>query len=63
MIFSKSHWQRLNKQLQNVKIKMKNKKILFNKKAMQWLRMLPNSKLKFIFYIDERVKKAQTAEI
>lgn len=34
ILFSKSHCLQLNKQLQKAKIKIENKKFLFNKKAM-----------------------------
>lgn len=37
--FSKSHRQRLSKQLQEAKIKVGNEKILFNKGATRWLRL------------------------
>ena len=35
VLFSKSHWQRLNKQLRKAKIKIKSEKILFNKEITQ----------------------------
>lgn len=57
MLFSKSHHQQLTKQLQEAKIKVGNKKILFNKKTTQWLGVWLNSQLKFTFYINKRLKK------
>lgn len=37
VLFSKSHRQRLNKQLRETKIKVGNEKISFNKEATRWL--------------------------
>lgn len=38
VLFSKSHRQRLNKQLREAKIKVGDEKISFNKEATQWFR-------------------------
>lgn len=62
-LFSKSHRQRLNKQLQEAKIKIGNEKIPFNKGATLWLGVWLDSQLKFTSHINERVKRARTAEI
>ncbi len=59
VLFSKSHRQRLNKQLREAKIKVGNDEISFNKKATQWL----DSHLNFMLHINEKVRMAQTAEI
>ncbi len=61
--FSKSHRQRLNKQLREAKIKVGDKNISFNKEATQWLGVWLDSQLKFTSHINERVKRARTAEI
>ena len=37
VLFSKLHWQRLNKQLQKATVKVGDKKVSFNKKATYWL--------------------------
>ena len=63
VLFSKSHRQRLNKQLRQAKIKVGNKKISFNKEATRWLGVWLDSQLKFTSHINERVKRARTAEI
>ena len=63
VLFSKSHRQRLNKQLREAKIKVGDKSISFNKEAMRWLGVWLDSQLKFISHINERVKRAGIAEI
>lgn len=63
ILFSKLYWQRLNKQLQEAKIKVCKEKIPFNKEATQWLGLWLDSQLKFTSQINERVRKAQTSEI
>ena len=63
VLFSKSHCQRLNKQLRKTKIKIGNEKIMFNKGATRWLGIWLDSQLKFTSHINERVKRARTAEI
>lgn len=62
VFFPKSHQQRLNKQLQEVKINVNKKKILFNKKAMQYLGVWLDSHLNFILLDNEKLKRAQTAK-
>lgn len=37
VLFFKSYWQRLGKQLQETKIEVGSEKIAFNKEATQWL--------------------------
>ena len=63
VFFSKYHRQRLNKQLREAKIKVDAEKISFNKEATRWLGVWPNSQLKFTSHINERVRRARTAEI
>ncbi len=63
VLFSKSHRQRLNKQLREAKIKVGNEKISFNKEATRRLGVWLDSQLKFTSHINERVKRARTAEI
>lgn len=61
--FSKSNRQRLNKQLQETKLKAGNEEISFNKKATRWLGVWLDSQLKFTSHINERVRRARAAEI
>ena len=63
MLFSKSQRQQLSKQLQRTKIKVGNEKIRFNKEATRWLGVWLDSQLKFTSHINERVRRARTAEI
>ena len=63
VLFSKSHRQRLNKQLQEAKIKVDTEIISFNKEATRWLGVWLDSQLKFTSHINERVRRARTAEI
>ena len=63
MLFSKSHRQRLNRQLREAKIKIRDEKVSFNKEATQWLGVWLDSQLKFTSHINERVRRARTAEI
>lgn len=62
-LFSKSRRQRLNKQPQETKIKVGNEKIRFNKKATRWLGVWLDIQLKFTSHINERVRRARTAEV
>ena len=63
MLLSQSHRQRLNKQIADVIIKIGAKNIKFNKEAARWLGIWPDSQLKFTLHINEKVRKARTAEI
>ena len=63
MLFSKSQRQRLSKQFQGTKIKVGNEKIRFNKEATRWLGVWLDSQLKFTSHINERVRRARTAEV
>ena len=63
VLFSKSHCQRLSEQPRDTKIKVSNKKLMFNKKAIKWLRVWLDSQLKFTLHINERVRRARTAKI
>ena len=63
VLFSKSHRQRLNKQLRESKIKVEDKKISFNKEVTRWLGVWLDSQLRLTSHINERVKRARTAEI
>ena len=63
VLFSRSHRQRLNKQLREAKIKVGTEKISFNKEATRWLGIWLDSQLKFTSHINERVRRARTAEI
>ena len=53
VLFSKSHRQRLNKQLREAKIKVGIEKISFNKEATRWLGVWLDSQLKFTSHINE----------
>lgn len=63
ILFLKSYQQQLNKQLWETEIKVGNKKISFNKEATQQLEIWLDSQLKFIFHINKKVKRVQTAKI
>ena len=63
ILFSKSRRQRLNKQLQETKIKVGKEKIRFNKEATRWLDVWLDSQLKFTSHINERVRRARIAEV
>ena len=63
VLFSKSRRQRLNKQLRKAKIQVRSEKISFNKEATRWLGVWLDSELKFTSYINERVRRARTAEV
>lgn len=63
MLFSKSHWQRLSKQLREAKIKVDNKNILFNKQATRWLEVWLDIQLKFTSHVNKRIRRAQNPEI
>ena len=57
VLFSKSHRQRLNKQLREAKVKVGDEKVSFNKEATRWLGVWLDSQLKFTSHINERVKR------
>ena len=63
VLFPKSHRQRLNKQLWEAKIKVGTENIPFNKEATRWLGVWLDSQLNFTSHINERVRRARTAEI
>ena len=63
MLFSKSHRQRLIKQIQETKIKIGNEKIGFSKEATRWLGVRLDSQLKFTSHINERLRRARIAEV
>ena len=63
VLFSKSHRQRLNKQIAEVDLKIGTEKIKFNKEATRWLGIWLDSQLKFNAHINEKLQKARTAEI
>lgn len=63
LLFSKSYWQWLNKQLQDVKIQVDIKSIPLNKEATWWLGVWLDNQFKFISYINEKVKRARNIEI
>ena len=63
ILLSKSHRQPLKKQLRETKIKVAGEKISFNMKATRWLGVWLDSQLKFTSHINERVRRARTAEI
>ena len=63
VLFSKSHRQRLNKQIAAVNIKIGTEKIKFNKEATRWLGIWLDSQLKFTAHINEKLLRARTAEI
>ena len=53
----------INKQLREAKIKVGTDSISFNKEATRWLGVWLDSQLKFTSHINERVRRARTAEI
>lgn len=63
VLFSRSHRQRLSKQLRETKIKVGDEQIMFNKDATRWLGIWLDSQLKFNSRINERVRRARTAEL
>ncbi len=63
VLFSKSHRKRLSKQLQVTKIRVGNKKTIFNKVATRWLGVWLDSQLKFTLHINERLRRARPAKI
>ena len=62
-IFSKSHRQRLNKQIAKTDIRIGAESIKFNKKATRWLGIWLDSHLKFTAHVNQKIKAAQVAEI
>ena len=63
VLFSKSHCQRLSRQLRKVDIKVGNKKIKFNKEATRWLGVWLDGQLKFSVHINKRIRRACIAKI
>ncbi len=63
VLFSKSHRQRINKQIAVVNIEIGTEKIKFNKEATRWLGIWLDSQLKFTAHINEKLLRARTAEI
>lgn len=63
VLFSKSHRQRINRQLREVRIKVGDEKIMFTKEATRWLGVWLDSQLKSAPHINERVRRARIAEI
>ena len=63
VLFSKAHRQRLNKQIAAAQINIGVEKIKFDKEATRWLGIWLDSQLKFTAHINEKVQRAQTAEI
>lgn len=63
VLFSRSHRQRLNRQLRDIEIKVGNEKMKFNKEATRWLGVWLDSQLEFSLHINERIRRARTAEI
>lgn len=63
VLFSKSHRQRLNRQMAEVQIKIGPEKIKFNKEATRWLGIWLDSQLKFTAHVNEKFQRARTAEI
>ena len=63
VLFSKSHRQRLNKEIAAVQIKIGPEKIKFNNEATRWLGIWLDSQLKFTAHVNEKFQRACTAEI
>ncbi len=63
VLFSKLHRQSWNNELQKAKVQVGNKKISMHKKATRQFRFWLDSYLNFMSCINERVRKAWTAEI
>ena len=57
VLFSKSHRQRLNKQIAEVHINIEAEKIKFNKEATLWLGIWLDSQLKFTANVNEKSKE------
>ena len=62
-MFSKSHRQRLNKQIAKTDIKIGAESINFNKEATRWLGIWLDSQLKFTAHVNQKFRAARTAEI
>lgn len=63
VLFSKSHRQRLTRQLREADLKVGNKKIKFNKEATRWLGVWLDGQLKLSAHINEKIRRARIAEI
>ena len=63
MIFSKFYRQQLNGQIRETKIQVGDERVIFNKEATRWLGVWLDSQLEFTAHINERVRRARTAEI
>ena len=61
-IFSKSHRQRLNKQIAKLDIRI-GQKVLSSIEATRWLGIWLDSQLKFTAHVNQKIKAAQAAEI
>lgn len=53
VLFSKSHRQRLSRQLRETKLKVVNEQISFNKEATRWMGVWLDSQLKFTSHINK----------
>ena len=62
ILFSKAQNQKLTKQLSTIPLRVGDQTIFFNKKATRWLGMWFDSRLTFNFHINEKLRKAKTAE-
>ena len=63
VLFSRSHRQRLNRQISDTNIRIGTQTIKFNKEATRWLGVWLDSQIKFTAYVNEKFRAARAAEI
>lgn len=63
VLFSRSHRQRLNRQISDTNIRIGTQTIKFNKEATRWLGIWLDSQLKFTAHVNEKFRAARAAEI
>lgn len=62
MLFFKTYYLKLARQILKTRLKIDEEIIYFNKKTTRWLGVWPDSYLNFLFYINKKMKKSKTAE-
>ena len=63
VLFSRSHCQRLNTQISDINIRIRNQTIKFNKEATQWLEIWLDNQLKFTIHINKKCRAARAVKI
>lgn len=63
VIFSRSHCQRLHRQITETNIQIGTGSIKFNKEARRWLGIWLDSQLKFTAHVNEKFRATRAAEI